>query len=89
MTFSQGRTTYVGGWANPAMLDQIVSDALSAAGIAHAELHQDLRIRDNGPWRYVFNYGPQAVDISELTGGKPLLLGEPMLGSCNIALFRR
>jgi beta-galactosidase len=88
MTFSQGRTTYVGGWANPAMLDQIVSDAISAAGVAHAELHRDIRIRDNGPWRYILNYGPEAVDISKLLTGRKLYLGEAKLPPCGVALIK-
>jgi beta-galactosidase len=88
MTFSQGRTTYVGGWANPAMLDQIITDAVSAAGVAHMDLHRDLRIRDNGPWRYILNYGPEAVDISRLVGGRKLYLGEEKLAPCGVALIK-
>jgi beta-galactosidase len=88
MTFSQGRTTYVGGWANPAMLDQIVSEAVSASGVAHVELHRDLRIRDNGPWRYILNYGPEPVDISGLVTAKQLILGELRLMPCGVALFK-
>jgi beta-galactosidase len=88
MTFSQGHTIYVGGWANPAMLDQILGDAVSAAEVAHVELHRDLRIRDNGPWRYILNYGPEVVDISRLIGGGKLYLGEDELGPCGVALLK-
>jgi beta-galactosidase len=89
MVISQGNVTYVGGWANPALLDSVVKRALEAAGVPHMALHRDIRIRDNGPWRYVLNYGPEAVDISAIAGRAELRLGARTLPSCGVALLRR
>jgi hypothetical protein len=55
----------------------------------HMDLNRGIRIRDNGPWRYVLNYGPEAVDISAIAGRAALRLGARMLPSCGVALFRR
>ena len=89
MVIYQGGVTYLGGWANPALLDSVVKRALENAGVPHITLHRDIRIRDNGPWRYVLNYGPEAVDISAVTGHAELTLGEQRLPPCGVALFKK
>jgi beta-galactosidase len=85
MLVSQSRTTYLAGWPNPALLKDLVSRLADRADLATQALPEDIRVRDNGPIRYIFNYGPEPVDISALVGGAPLLLGETMLKSCGVA----
>jgi len=55
------------------------SQVLTAAKLTLLDLPQDLRVRDNGAIRYVFNYGDATTDISSILGGAPLLLGEALL----------
>ena len=43
------------------------------------DLHRDIRIRDNGAVRYVFNYGPETVDVGDLAEGRQVLFGETAL----------
>ena len=84
-----GRFHYLAGDPNAAYADRIVGYLCGKAGVRTQRLHRDLRIRDNGPTRYIFNYGPEPVDISHLVDGAPLLIGSTELGPCGIAAFRR
>ena len=52
-------------------------------------LPEDIRVRDNGAMRYIFNYGAATTDISALVGEETLLLGERLLEPCGVAAFRR
>lgn len=89
MVISQDKTIYVAGWANPQLLDTVMATAALTADLEIHELHRDIRVRDNGPWRYVLNYGPDAVDISLLVGRRDLVLGSRSLEPCCVALFKR
>ena len=85
----QGRAFYLAGQPNAALAQDVMARLLTAAGLPVLDLPQDIRIRDNGPLRYMFNYGPDAVDIGALAQGAELLLGDVMLGSCGVAVWRR
>lgn len=87
MVLSQGKTAYVAGWPDPDFALEIVSRLLAKAGLPAPVLHEDIRIRDNGKRRHVFNYGPDAVDISAITGGAKLLVGQNPLPPCGVAVF--
>lgn len=87
MVLSQGKTAYVAGWPDPDFALEIVSRLLAKAGLAAPVLHEDIRIRDNGKRRHVFNYGPEAVDISAIAGGAKLLVGQNPLPPCGVAVF--
>ena len=84
----QGRAFYLAGQPNFALAQDITRKLLRAAGLNALDLPQDIRVRDNGGLRYVFNYGPHPVDISAFTQGAPLLLGAPVLGPCGVAALR-
>jgi beta-galactosidase len=87
MLLSQGKTTYIAGWPDPDFALEIVTRLLAKAGFAARLLHEDIRIRDNGKRRHVFNYGPEAVDISAILGDAALLLGQNPLPPCGVAVF--
>jgi beta-galactosidase len=80
---------YLAGQPNAALARDIVRLLLSAAGLPQLDLPQDIRIRDNGAMRYLFNYGPQAASIAAIAQGAELLLGEEMLAPCGVAAWRR
>jgi beta-galactosidase len=87
MLLSQGKVTYAAGWPDPDFAIDIVSRALVNADISAPLLHQDIRVRDNGTRRHVFNYGPETVDISAIVGEAKLLIGQNPLPSCGVAVF--
>jgi beta-galactosidase len=84
-----GAFHYLAGQPNAAYAARVVEYLCGKAGIAIQRLPRDIRIRDNGPLRYIFNYGPEPIDIGQWTEGKSLLLGSELLEPCGVAVFRR
>lgn len=87
MLLTQDHAHYIAGWPDPDLALDIVSRLLTKAGLDAPLLHQDIRIRDNGNRRHVFNYGPEPVDISTIVGAATLLLGQNPLPACGVAVF--
>ena len=85
----QGRTYYLAGRPNDALLEETLRRVMAHAGVEALDLPGDVRLRDNGATRFVFNYGGEAVDISGLVGGAELRLGERLLPLCGVAAFLR
>ena len=83
------RHFYLAGRPNKRLLDDLLCRLVAQAGISPLDLPEDIRIRDNGAIRFVFNYGREAVDISKIIGNASLLLGERLLPPCGVAVFRR
>ncbi|ABD56747.1 beta-galactosidase [Jannaschia sp. CCS1] len=53
--------SYLAGWPDEMLLERVLTRASSAAGLSPEPLPQDIRIRDTGTTRFVFNHGPDAV----------------------------
>jgi beta-galactosidase len=85
----QGKNFYLAGRPNDALLDFVLRRLVAMADLTALDLPADIRIRDNGATRFVFNFGQEPVDISFITGGASLLLGEKRLSPCGVAAFRR
>lgn len=85
----RNRAFYLAGRPNPVLADEVVRRLLDAAGLPALDLHPDVRVRDNGPMRYLFNYGPEPVDVAPVIGGAALLIGSTVLPPCGVAAFRR
>ncbi len=84
-----GHAYYVAGLPNAALRDAVLRRLASEAGLVTQDLPEDIRIRDNGPMRYMFNYGDRDVDISSLVGEAPILLGQRRLAPCGVAIVDR
>ncbi|MBE7734541.1 beta-galactosidase [Devosia faecipullorum] len=85
---ARGGIHYVSGQPNAAYADRVVAHLLAQAGITATKLHRDIRVRDNGRDRYVFNHGPDPVDISEIVAGRTAILGGTVLPPCGVGRFR-
>jgi len=83
-----GETFYLAGRADAELLDRVLRLTLESAGLQALDIGEDVRVRDNGATRYVFNYGPEPADISGLVRGARLVLGQTILPSCGVAAFR-
>lgn len=53
--------SYLAGWPDEALLERILTRAAAAAGLSPEALPQDIRIRDTGTTRFIFNHGPEPV----------------------------
>ncbi len=80
---------YLAGWPDEELLNNMLRHVAHVAGISTLDLAEDIRVRDNGAMRYIFNYGATTMDISALVGDEALLLGERLLEPCGVAVFRR
>jgi beta-galactosidase len=81
------RAFYLAGRPDDPLLEAVLRRVLACAGLAALDLPRDIRIRDNGATRFVFNYGDTIVDISSIIGDAPLYLGERRLPPCGVAAF--
>lgn len=84
-----GNSFYLAGRPDKTLLGEVLHRIFARAGIAGLDLREDIRIRDNGATRFIFNYGREPVDISGVVGDASLLLGERVLASCGVAAFVR
>jgi beta-galactosidase len=85
----RGNVFYLSGWPDEELLKSVLRRIFQAARIPTLDLLEDIRVRDNGAIRYIFNYGAETTDISALIGEETLLLGERLLEPCGVAAFRR
>lgn len=85
----QGRMHYLAGRPDAETARAVVGDLLHEAGIETLDLHRDIRVRDNGGIRYVFNYGPEAVDTGDIVGDAEVLFGQARLGPRGVLALRR
>lgn len=84
-----GNVFYLAGWPDEELLRSVLRRVFVVAGISTLDLPEDIRVRDNGAMRYIFNYGATTTDISALIGDETLLLGEHLIEPCGVAAFRR
>ncbi|NUJ81614.1 beta-galactosidase [Methylocystis sp. FS] len=80
---------YLAGWPDEELLKSVLRRVFVVAGISTLDLPEDIRVRDNGAMRYIFNYGATTTDISALVGEETLLIGSCLLEPCGVAVFRR
>lgn len=83
-----GRTIYLAGRYEGKALDRIMRQELDLAGLSWLDLPQDIRVRDNGSRRYLFNYGRETRDLNELFPGAQVEMGSLQLESCGVACIR-
>ncbi|MEM9049842.1 MAG: beta-galactosidase [Pseudomonadota bacterium] len=53
------RVRYLAGWPDPTLWARILGEACAALGVATETLDGDLRLRDTGTQRILFNYGSE------------------------------
>ncbi|WP_159729557.1 beta-galactosidase [Methylosinus sp. Ce-a6] len=81
-----GEVFYLAGWPDDGLLFEIVRRLLARVQLAALDLPEHIRIRDNGETRYVFNYGREPADVSELVRGRPLAMGAVTLEPCGVTI---
>ncbi|MCU4653091.1 beta-galactosidase [Roseibacterium sp. SDUM158016] len=66
VTMRSGHMTYLGGWPDPDFLRHLLIRACDDAGVETSDLPPDIRVRQSGATRFVFNHGPQEVRFEGL-----------------------
>ena len=85
---SGGSVHYMAGWPNEAYAAHVVANLCAQAGVETMRLPRDIRIRQNGSLRHVFNHGPETVDVSNMVGSGRVLLGSKRLEPCGVLIVR-
>ncbi len=72
--FAHDRCHYLAGRVDDGLLVRIITDLACAAGLPVQDLGSDVRLERLGGLRFLFNYGPAAIDlpVSPLIGSNPL-----------------
>ena len=87
---SRGRAHYLPGQGDAALIESAMRTMLERAGLPIVETGEDLRIRDQGGLRFIFNYGPEPSNASHLMGGADrVLLGDTQLSVAGVAIVER
>ncbi len=86
---ANGRIHYLGGRPDRELAKAIVGELLAQAGIEAHTLHDDVRIRNNGAVRFIFNYGPETLDVANIVGDAEILFGKSMLEPRGVLAVRR
>ncbi len=81
-----GDSFYLAGWPDEHLTDAVLKRMLQHSGLPWRLLGESLRIRDQGDWRYFFNYGPNPVDLRPFSEGLLFLLGSESLDPCGVAI---
>jgi beta-galactosidase len=77
---------YLAGWPDDALVDAVLRRLLDCAGLPSVSLGESLRVRDQGDWRYFFNYGAEPVDLGPFCGGFSFKLGGETLEPGGVAI---
>lgn len=85
----QKNVTCLAGWPDEALAMRLAGDLCARAGLKTLFLSEGLRVRDAGPYRFFFNYGPSAVDILEHSGSGECIIGENVLEPGGLAVTKR
>jgi beta-galactosidase len=85
----EARNYYLAGRPDESLLDAILRRVLASTNLIALDLPRDIRLRDNGALRFVFNHGDTTIDISALVGDAPLYLGEKDLPPRGVAIVAR
>jgi beta-galactosidase len=77
VTMRAGHLTYLGGWPDPDFLRHLLLRACAEAGVATTDLPPDVRVRQAGETRFVFNHGLEPVTFEGITLPPTSVLREP------------
>ncbi|GLI93833.1 beta-galactosidase [Methylocystis echinoides] len=81
-----GSSFYLAGWPDEQLMDLIYEKLFHKAGLDYLALGECLRIRDQGDWRYFFNYGACSLDLRPFCKGFSFLLAGETLDPCSLAI---
>ncbi|MBX9882385.1 MAG: beta-galactosidase [Sphingomonas sp.] len=78
IVFGSGQLRYLGAWPDAALLDRLMRRMALEADLKLTPLPADLRVRRTDRWCFAFNYGPEAVPLTPLEFGAPMIGADPL-----------
>lgn len=76
MTVRYGNLSYIAGWPDESLLDDVLRGAAGSAGIAVKQLPQGIRVRKMGEYNIYVNYGALRQQMVFETGAEQVVLGD-------------
>ncbi len=87
--FKNSNRRYLGGWADPMLLRQVLARMADEAGLVVADLPQDVRLRSHGDLHFAFNHGPDTLALSDIIpGSRDYVLGSDELAPAGVSAWR-
>lgn len=83
----RGGAYYLAGSPDRALTARLIGRLVREVGLDFTALPQGLRLRRRGEMTFVFNYGPQPVELAPVVCGEQVL-GEPVLAVGGLAVLR-
>jgi beta-galactosidase len=84
----QDRVTYIAGWPDEALMQDVFVRILGRNALAHRVLPDEIRLRRSGHCLFAFNYGSSGVDLRKFGIDGDFLLGSAELGGADVAILR-
>ena len=88
IAFTQDAFTYLATIPEQSLLDAMIEDVVSRAGLEIILLPEGLRTRVRGDLRYFFNYGPAPVSLP-VSKATEFIAGGPDLPVAGVAILRK
>ncbi len=85
---AEGNLQYIAGWPSDDYAVSVMKSLCASAELETAELHRDIRMRNHGSRTYIFNHGPEPVDVSDLCRSREILEGTPLLEPCGVLILK-
>lgn len=76
MTVRYDNVTYIAGWPDESLLDDILRSAAEACDLAIRNLPEGVRVRKMGAHNFYVNYGTSAHDLKPMFDREQVVLGE-------------
>lgn len=87
VVYANGSLRYLAGWPDEALLTRLFKRMATEAAMEIVDLPADLRLRRAGEMTFVFNYGPDTIDLAAITD-RPLIVGDRLLPAASVAVWR-
>ncbi|MGV8997239.1 MAG: beta-galactosidase [Parvibaculaceae bacterium] len=78
---------YLAGSPDRALMERLIGRLVRDAGLETQYLPMGVRLRRRGPFRFLFNYGPETIETSDYLNGD-IVIGGGLLGVGGIAVAR-
>ncbi len=80
---------YLAGWPDNVLLTRVIGEMAKEADIPLHSLPETVRVRRRGNLMFVFNYGTEAVDVTDVLMGKTIVLGDALLPAAGVCVQRQ
>jgi beta-galactosidase len=91
VVFAHRHMRYLAAWPDAALLARLFGRMAEEAGLSAIELPADLRLRRQGDRCFVFNFGPEAVDLAEMfpdAAVSGFQIGGAVIAPAGVAVWR-